>query len=167
MAGRRFFRRIFAIALAAVIVVPMSLGGLGKLDQTDPLQLAKLLNPPAPAPQKQGAANDNDPVITAARRTHILHGDRSGGGHLYGTGKPCKSEFPAYWNAQKIITTVEEAAANDNIPWKRQDNGYYVADIMSDNLRIRIVLNEQQDEVITAYPVNVARNPCPANDNRY
>ncbi len=167
MARRRFFRRIFALALAVVIVAPMSLGGLAKLDQNDPLQLAKLLNPPAPAKEKQAAANDNDPVITAARRTHILHGDRSGGGHLYGTGKPCKSEFPASWDAQKIISTVEQAAANDNIPWKQQSNGYYVADIMSENLRIRIVLDENQGEVVTAYPVNVPRNPCPANDNRY
>lgn len=167
MAGRRFFRRIFTIALAAVIVVPMSLGGLGKLDQTDPLQLAKLLNPPPPAKIAASVAAAPDPVVTAMRRNHILHGDRSGGGHLYGTGKPCKSEFPANWNAQKIIGTVEQAAANDNIPWKRQDNGYYVADIMSENLRIRIVLNQTRDEVVTAYPVNVPRNPCPANDNRY
>lgn len=167
MAGRRFIRRIFTIALAAVIVVPMSLGGLGKLDQNDPLQLAKLLNPPASEKSAENAKKD-DPVVTAARRTHILYGDRSGGGHLYGVGKPCKSEFPAHWNAQKIISTVEQAAANDNIPWRQQDNGYYAADIMSENLRIRIVLNENQDEVITAYPVNVPRNPCPAaNDNRY
>ena len=33
-------------------------------------------------------------LINVERQTHILYGDASGGGHLYGVGRPCKSEFP-------------------------------------------------------------------------
>lgn len=168
MARNRFFRRIFGFVAALVVVMPLAMGGLGKLDPIDPLNLQKMLMPPAA--EKQAAAEDagkSYPVITGARRVHILHGDRTGGGHLHGTGKPCKSEFPANWDAEKIISTVERAAANDNIPWREQQNGYYAGDIMAGDLRVRIVLSADKKEVITAYPTNVQRNPCPANDNRY
>ena len=99
---------------------------------------------------------------------HILYGNESGGGHLSGVGKPCKSEFPSDWDEQEVIDTVKKIAANDNLPWKRQDNGYYVAEKMEDGIRVRVVLGREKKKVITAYPTNVERNPCPphsANDN--
>lgn len=106
-------------------------------------------------------------VLTASAQKHILYGDKRGGGHKYGTGKPCKSEFPADWDNEQILTTVKRMAANDNAGWEEQDNGYYVSEQFSGNMRIRVVLNRNKDEIVTAYPVNVKRNPCnvPANDN--
>lgn len=146
----------------------MLLGSLGKIDPSKPFDLEKILAPlTTTLTAAPSAAPQNAPVLTEARRIHILYGDNRGGGHLYGTGKPCKSEFPASWSAQRITSTVEQAAANDNIPWQQQGNGYYAADVMSENIRIRIVLSETRREIITAYPVGVARNPCPANDNNY
>lgn len=80
--------------------------------------------------------------------------------------KPCKSEFPAYWNDRKIIDTINKIAANDNTNWKTQDNGYLVTDTKIENLKIRVVMNPEKPEIITAYPTNVPRNPCrAANDN--
>lgn len=109
-------------------------------------------------------------TVSETARVHILHGDSRGGGHQFAAGKPCKSEFPASWNGDEIIGAVERIAANDNLPWKRQKNGYYIAEeTVGDGTRVRVVLNVRRDDVVTAYPVNAARNPCPArepaNDN--
>jgi hypothetical protein len=106
------------------------------------------------------------PQISASRANHILHGDSHGGGHLHGTGSPCKSEFPADWSAEKILATVAQDAANDNLGWQHERNGYDVADVYEGGVKIRIVVNGQHTQVITAYPLNTPRNPCPAaNDN--
>ena len=56
------------------------------------------------------------------RAGHILNGDQTGGGHRYGEGAPCKSEFPQNWNDDKILGTIETIAANDNLNWQRQQN---------------------------------------------
>lgn len=103
-------------------------------------------------------------VITPERRTHILYGDATGGGHLHGTGKPCKSEFPAHWNEETIIKEVELIASNDNLNWEQQRNGYHVTEQNVGSIKVRVVKGRENKQVITAYPVNVPRNPCPAND---
>jgi len=103
-------------------------------------------------------------AITPERRTHILYGDATGGGHLHGTGAPCKSEFPKTWSEDTIIKEVEVIAANDNLNWEQQRNGYYVTEQNVGTLRVRVVKGPQNKRVITAYPTNVPRNPCPAND---
>jgi hypothetical protein len=104
-------------------------------------------------------------ILTPERKEHILYGDEHGGGHLHGIGKPCKSEFPQDWDAAEIIETTERIAANDNLNWEAQRNGYYVAESNEGDVRVRVVLGPQRQHIITAYPVNVERNPCPANDN--
>ena len=104
-------------------------------------------------------------ILTPERAEHILYGDERGGGHLHGVGKPCKSEFPQDWDAEQITATAERIAANDNLDWEAQRNGYYVAESNQGDVRVRVVLGPQRQHIITAYPVNVERNPCPANDN--
>lgn len=104
-------------------------------------------------------------IISPERRAHILYGDATGGGHLYGTGKPCKSEFPEYWDEQTVIKEVELIAANDNLNWEQQRNGYYVTEQKVGTINVRVVKDRSGEDVITAYPTNVPRNPCPANDN--
>ena len=105
--------------------------------------------------------------IPPSRIYHILYGDAEGGGHKYGTNKPCKSEFPASWDDAKIISTIEKIAANDNNKWIKQKNGYYVHEENEGKIRIRVVMSRNKKYVVTAYPVNVPRNPCPAaNDNQ-
>lgn len=154
----RFLRRLFILALVFVLGAPWLMDGLSGVDVANPLHIRS---------STSQAANDNAPQIPDDRATHILYGDRSGGGHLYGMGKPCKSEFPQGWSAQTVLDNVQTAAANDNAGWQVQDNGYYVAETPVDGIIIRVVLSRDRDTVITAYPVNVRRNPCPAaNDNR-
>jgi hypothetical protein len=107
------------------------------------------------------------PGLTEKAKIHILHGDERGGGHQFGAGKPCKSEFPNSWSSDEIIEEVTKIAANDNLQWKKQKNGYYVTEENVGGVRVRVVLNKSRKQVVTAYPVNVRRNPCPApaNDN--
>lgn len=108
-------------------------------------------------------------AISEQSKAHILHGDKTGGGHQFGAGKPCKSEFPKEWSGDDIIANVKMIASNDNLPWRKQRNGYYTAEETVEGVRVRVVLNGRRDDVVTAYPVNTGRNPCPrrtpANDN--
>lgn len=103
-------------------------------------------------------------AISPARRTHILYGDATGGGHLFGQNKPCKSEFPKHWSEEVIIKEVDLIAANDNLNWEQQRNGYYVTEQQVGTVKVRVVKGRDNKNVITAYPTNVRRNPCPAND---
>lgn len=105
--------------------------------------------------------------ISPERRTHILYGDATGGGHKFGTGAPCKSEFPKHWDDNTIIKEVELIAANDNLNWEEQRNGYYVTEQNVGTVKVRVVKARNGNDVITAYPTNTKRNPCPtpANDN--
>lgn len=87
---------------------------------------------------------------------------------MHGTGKACKSEFPEDWDEEKIISSVKLVAANDNLKWTQEKNGYFVAQANQDGVVVRVVLDREKDDIITAYPLNVQRNPCPrnpANDN--
>ena len=104
-------------------------------------------------------------VISPQRRTHILYGDATGGGHKFGVGAPCKSEFPKHWDDDTIIQKVELIAANDNLNWEQQRNGYHVAEQKVGTVNVRVVKGRKNEQVITAYPTNTGRNPCPVNDN--
>lgn len=149
----RFLKRIFMFVFFAALVFPTMLKQLGTINPMNPMM---------------GTSSQHAPQLTEKRREHMLHGDQSGGGHLHGTGAPCKSEFPASWNEDKIVTTVTQMAANDNLGWQQQKNGNYVAEANEGQVRVRVVLNSNRTQIITAYPVNMPLNPCnrgAANDN--
>ena len=103
--------------------------------------------------------------ISDEQAQHILYGDERGGGHKYGVGIPCKTEFPADWTDQHILSTIHTIAANDNLTWRKESNGYHVAEDFRGDIKIRVVLGPQKQKVITAYPTNLPRNPCPAANN--
>ncbi len=103
---------------------------------------------------------EGDPALSEARAQHILYGDEQGGGHHYSADRPCKTEFPENWDETKIIETVKKLAANDNADWRKEDNGYYVAEQPYEGLDVRVVLDQEGDDIITAYPTNLPRNAC-------
>ena len=104
-------------------------------------------------------------TLSDSRAEHILYGDASGGGHKYGVGAPCKTEFPRNWDDEKILNTAERIASNDNLDWRQEYNGYQVAEAWNDNVKVRVVIDPRRATIITAYPTNLPRNPCPSNDN--
>lgn len=106
-------------------------------------------------------------IVSEKAAVHILYGDKDGGGHMYGVGKPCNSEFPEDWDAKKVIDVIRSIAANDRLDWQQESNGYYVAEGYEKYVRVRVVLGPEKKRVITGYPVNLRRNPCKdaANDN--
>ncbi len=101
------------------------------------------------------------PGISQETRQHILVGDKTGGGHKFGAGKDCKSEFPQGWSDGEIISSIKKVAANDNLKWKQQKNGYFVATDEVNDIKIRVVLDKEKDDIVTGYPVNTNRNACP------
>src|SRR5690606_11028243 len=84
------------------------------------------------AVEEQPEAGAPDPysgvIVSAQTRRHILYGDRRGGGHFHTADKPCKTEFPAFWTEDRIIKAIKRIAANDNLPWRRESNGYKVVE---------------------------------------
>lgn len=118
-------------------------------------------------PQLANLRPDLPPRLMPLRAQHILYGDTTGGGHIHGAGRPCKSEFPADWTAEDIVATIRLEAANDNLTWEQQRNRNHVAETEVRGVKIRIVADPAKREIITAYPLNTKRNPCPrpANDN--
>ncbi|MEZ5901772.1 MAG: hypothetical protein R3D88_00495 [Alphaproteobacteria bacterium] len=60
---------------------------------------------------------------------------------------------------------MELIAANDNLNWEQQRNGYYVTEQPVGTVKVRVVKDRDGKNVVTAYPTNTPRNPCPANDN--
>lgn len=113
----------------------------------------------------QKPSNDNKIIISDYAKKHILYGNKSGGGHKHGTGKPCKSEFPKNWNDKKIISTIQTLAANDNNQWKKEGNGYHTIEKTVEGIDIRVVIGKKKKNIITAYPTNTQRNPCTFKHN--
>jgi hypothetical protein len=61
------------------------------------------------------AAAERHPVPDAIRLPpervrHILDGDRWGGGHRHGAGRPGKAEFPASWDDEQTIGHIMDVA---------------------------------------------------------
>ncbi|HEU4838151.1 MAG TPA: EndoU domain-containing protein [Micavibrio sp.] len=81
---------------------------------------------------------DGPVTVSEQSKAHILQGDETGGGHQFGAGRPCKSEFPKEWSGDDIIANVELIASNDNLPWRKQKNGYYSAEETVEGVRVRV-----------------------------
>lgn len=106
----------------------------------------------APIPEK-GAFS-----ITPQRRQHILYGDGTGGGHKFGAGKPGKSEFPRSWDDEKIIRIALQIANDEKIPL-RPSGRYWLKMGEAETIKIRVVLNREAGEIITAYPLYPGGRP--------
>ena len=61
-------------------------------------------------------ADDFVDLASPARRTHILQGDATGGGHLW-PGAAGKTPFPRSWSADRIMHEISDIAT-DPIAWR-------------------------------------------------
>lgn len=92
--------------------------------------------------------------LTPQRRIHILEGDASGGGHRADAGKPGKSEFPVSWDDEKIISVITRLANNTTLPMRASGRRYWIKTGEEEGLQIRIVLDREKGEIVTAYPLS-------------
>jgi hypothetical protein len=93
-------------------------------------------------------------VVNARRRTHILSGDETGGGHRFGAGRG-KSEFPRDWPDDRIIEAIE-AVANGTLSIMMPSRGGRV--IMTGvwcDVGITVVVNPRTREIVTGYPADL------------
>lgn len=92
------------------------------------------------------------------RTNHILNGDETGGGHLAGTGKPGKSEFPSTMSGDDIMHTASDIATKPNPSGGRViQGGRTVSRDTVDGVDIKVV--DDGKDIITAHPTNTPRNP--------
>ena len=114
-------------------------------------------------------AADRPPVdairVSPERRGHILDGDADGigGGHRHGAGKPGKTEFPANWDDEKIMSKVLDVAQRPDIPPVLQErNNRWVCTGIRDGVEVSVIVL-RSGEVWTAWPEEgspgVVRNP--------
>jgi hypothetical protein len=101
--------------------------------------------------------------ITPERTVHVLEGDKTGGGHRHGTGKPGKTEFPAGWNDEKIIDSALDVARKPDKPPVRQDrNDTWLCSGTRANVEVSVVV-ARSGEIVSGWPEEggpgVVRNP--------
>jgi hypothetical protein len=101
--------------------------------------------------------------ITPVRIVHVLEGDKTGGGHRHGTGKPGKTEFPAGWNDDKIIDSALDVARKPDKPPVRQDrNDTWLCSGTRANVEVSVVV-ARSGEIVSGWPEEggpgVVRNP--------
>ena len=112
------------------------------------------------------AANTGDDLVnlvSPTRTSHILDGEvrpngTFGGGHRAGTGFPKKSEFPATWSDGQVMHNISDVATDPSLVWRPGAKpGDSWVNGTRDGLDIEVLI--RNDEIWTAYPTNVARNP--------
>jgi len=99
--------------------------------------------------------------LTSQQATHILTGDRSGGGHAPGTGLPGKTEFPRGWTGAAITAAALSVARDPQTLQRSRISDRWEATGVRDGVRIRVVVRDD-GFIVTAIPLDgqgVVRNP--------
>jgi Bacterial EndoU nuclease len=101
--------------------------------------------------------------VSPDRSSHILDGDKYGGGHRHGTGRPGKTEFPPSWDDQKIVDVALDVARKPDQPPVLQDrNNRWICVGTRDSVEVSVIVLPGGD-VWTAWPEEgspgVVRNP--------
>ncbi|MBR8142587.1 EndoU domain-containing protein [Burkholderia sp. AU19243] len=118
------------------------------------------------ASDKEGTSSTpeagNYSLLDPKAETHVLYGDGpTSGGHLFGIGKPGKSEFPATWSAQDIANAISDIATNPNTIWSKPapKNGYITGTGTIKGVDVKVVIDPAKGRIVTGYPTNLPRNP--------
>jgi hypothetical protein len=120
--------------------------------------------PPATKPEVKVKGGNPAPRARVTRnyRNYILDGDKfGGGGHRAGTSNPGKSEFPANWSDEKIIAEIESVANDPASKRTTTTNSKTKIEGRRDGVDILVVLSKDRRTIITAYPMNLPKNPPP------
>jgi hypothetical protein len=99
--------------------------------------------------------------LTPQQSTHILTGDRSGGGHAPGTGIAGKTEFPQGWSDDAIVAAALSVARDPETLRRSHVPDRWEATGVRAGVRIRAVVRDD-GFIVTAIPLDgpgVVRNP--------
>jgi hypothetical protein len=100
--------------------------------------------------------------LSPERATHILDGDRWGGGHRPGTGRPEKTEFPVSWDDARIIDRITDVACSPDGPPVLQPNNRWRVHGERDGVGITVIV-QPDGRIWSAWPdegsPGVVRNP--------
>lgn len=106
-----------------------------------------------------GANSEDKPSLLDPKgEQHILDGDKTGGGHRPGTGKPGKSEFPSGWSDDRIKGEISDVATDPASSRSPGRNGREVVRGTRGGVDIEVIV-EPNGRIVTGYPTNVPRNP--------
>ncbi len=110
---------------------------------------------------KSDSGNDKDAppsIVDPDRATHILDGDKTGGGHRAGTGKPGKSEFPSNWSDDRVLGEISDVATDPKSTTSPGRGGRTVTRGTRGGVDIDVIV-DQNGRIVTGYPTNAPRNP--------
>jgi hypothetical protein len=100
--------------------------------------------------------------VAPERARHILDGDRWGGGHRHGTGRPGKTEFPSGWDDEKIIGHVLDVARAPDDPPVFQANRRWRMHGQREDVGINVIV-QPDCRIWSAWPdagsPGVVKNP--------
>ena len=103
-------------------------------------------------------------IIDSDKAVHILTGDGPGkGGHQW-PGQAGKSPFPQSWSADDILGYVSDVATDPNSIVTSAGGGRTAVTGIRNGIEIRVIIERPNHplhpgRVVTAYPINVPRNP--------
>lgn len=103
-------------------------------------------------------ASDYVNVASPGRTEHILNGDATGGGHMW-PGAAGKSPFPEDWSGAKIMHEASDIATDPGATLVSRGGGREVFSGTRGGVDIRVVVDYNNNDIITAYPTNLPRNP--------
>lgn len=103
--------------------------------------------------------------VSAARRAHILDGDRTGGGHGPGRATPSKSMFPDSMTDDQVVAEILRIA-NDPASYDARSlpSGTGRTEAFGNvrrrdgrSFRVKVVVDVRTGDVVTAYPLEDQR----------
>ncbi len=98
--------------------------------------------------------------VVPDRASHILTGDKIGGGHAPGAGIPGQSEFPPGWSSEKILAATLGVARDPDLVVPAR-GGRLRVEGTRDGVMIRVIMG-LDGYVVTSVPLSgpgVVRNP--------
>lgn len=98
--------------------------------------------------------------VAPDRASHILTGDKNGGGHAPGAGIPGQSQFPPGWSSERILAATLSVARDPDVVLPAR-GGRLRVEGTRDGVMIRVIMG-LDGYVVTSVPLSgpgVVRNP--------
>ncbi|MEV0776889.1 polymorphic toxin-type HINT domain-containing protein [Streptomyces sp. NPDC050428] len=102
-------------------------------------------------------------LIGGQEQFHIIHGDRTGGGHKW-PGQPGKTVFPRAWDTDKILDGIADVATSPNSVRTQQtgragalytrngDPSRWKVEGVVDGVNIRVIYEPATGRIVTGFP---------------